>query len=81
MRGHGGKQGHSPDLHGSKPQGTFKEISALMDSEHHLGTSEDDHLDILPTPVHACEAKHIPTTLPNPVEAIRFRLDQSGPSA
>jgi len=52
-----------------------------MDSEHHLGTPEDDHLDILPTPVHACEAKHIPTTLPNPVEAIRFRLDQSGPSA
>ncbi len=34
--------------------------------------------DILATLVQAYEAKHVPITAPDPVEAIKFRMDQSG---
>jgi len=57
---------------------TLKEISALMESDPDLGTPEGDRLDILATLVQAYEAKHIPITAPDPVEAIKFRMDQSG---
>jgi HTH-type transcriptional regulator/antitoxin HigA len=35
-------------------------------------------LDILTTLVQAYEARHVPITAPDPVEAIKFRMDQSG---
>ncbi|WP_397534941.1 type II toxin-antitoxin system HigA family antitoxin [Roseateles sp.] len=56
----------------------LKEISALMESDPDLGTPEGDRLDILATLVQAYEAKHVPFTGPDPVEAIKFRMDQSG---
>lgn len=49
-----------------------------MDSDPDLGTSEGDRLDILATLVQAYEAKHVPITSPDSVEAIKFRMDQSG---
>ena len=57
---------------------TLKEISVLMESDPDLGTPEGDRLDILATLVQAYEAKHMPITAPDPVEAIKFRMDQSG---
>jgi HTH-type transcriptional regulator/antitoxin HigA len=57
---------------------TLKEISALMEPDPDLGTPEGDRLDILATLVQAYEAKHVPITAPDPVEAIKFRMDQSG---
>jgi HTH-type transcriptional regulator/antitoxin HigA len=59
-------------------QATLEEISALMDSDADLGTPEGDRLDILATLVQAYEAKHFAITPPDPVEAIKFRMDQSG---
>ncbi len=56
----------------------LKEISALMESAPDLGTPEGDRLDILATLVQAYEAKHVPFTGPDPVEAINSRMDQSG---
>ena len=56
----------------------LKEISALMASDPDLGTPEGDRLDILVTLVQAYEAKHVPMTAPDPVEAIKFRMDQGG---
>jgi HTH-type transcriptional regulator/antitoxin HigA len=35
-------------------------------------------LDVLVTLVQAFEAKHHPITSPDPVEAIKFRMEQSG---
>ena len=35
-------------------------------------------MDILTTLVLAYEARHVPITAPDPVEAIKFRMDQSG---
>ena len=57
---------------------TLKEISVLMESDPDLGTPEGDRLDILATLVQAYEAKHVPITAPDPVEAIKFRMEQAG---
>jgi HTH-type transcriptional regulator/antitoxin HigA len=56
----------------------LKAISALMDSDPELGTPDGDRLDILATLVQAYEARHLPIASPDPVEAIKFRMDQSG---
>jgi len=47
------------------------------------GTAEEDRLDVLATLVDAYESKHFPIDPPDPIEAIRFRLEQQGldPSA
>jgi HTH-type transcriptional regulator/antitoxin HigA len=57
---------------------TLKEISALMESDPDPGTPEGDRLDILASLVQAYEARHVPITAPDPVEAIRCRMDQRG---
>lgn len=54
---------------------TLKEVSALMESDPALGTPQGDRLDILVTLVQAYEAKHVPISAPDPVEAIKFRTD------
>ncbi len=75
---HGGKMDIPPHPHRSRLQGHPQEISALMDSDPDPGTPAGDRLDILATLVQAYEAKHVPISAPDPVEAIKFRMDQSG---
>jgi len=41
-------------------------------------TPEGDKLDVLVTLVKAYEAKHYPLDLPDPVEAIKFEMEQKG---
>lgn len=57
---------------------TLKEISSLMESDPAPGTPDGDRLDILVTLVQAYEARHFPVGAPDPVEAIKFRMEQSG---
>ena len=40
------------------------------------GTPEGDRLDILATLIDAYEAKTYPMDRPDPVEAVRFRMEQ-----
>ena len=42
------------------------------------GTPAGDRLDVLVTLVQAYEAKHYPLDLPDPVEAIKFTMEQKG---
>lgn len=56
----------------------LKKVSALMESDPELGTADGDRLDILSTLVEACENRHFPMDLPDPVEAILFRMEQQG---
>jgi len=42
------------------------------------GTSAGDELDVLVTLVEAFEREQYPVDLPNPIEAIEFRLEQEG---
>ena len=52
------------------------DISALMESDPAPGTPKGDRLDILVTLVEAYEARHFPLDLPDPVEAIKFVMEQ-----
>ncbi len=55
---------------------TLKEIDGLMGAKR--GTPDGDRLDILVTLVEAWEARHYMLDLPDPVEAIRYHMDQGG---
>lgn len=57
---------------------TLKEISALIELDPDVGSPEGDRLNILATLVQAYEAKRFPIGAPDPVEAIKFRMEQSG---
>ena len=54
----------------------LRRIEALWDSPE--GSAESDELDILATLVEAYENEHYPMDLPDPIEAIKFRLEQQG---
>ena len=54
----------------------LKEIGMLMMAE--LDTPEGEKLDVLVTLVEAYEQKHYPLDLPDPVEAIKFEMEQKG---
>ena len=54
----------------------LREIECLWGAKE--GTPEGDRLDILATLVEAYEEAHFPIDFPDPVEAIKFRLEQQG---
>ncbi len=59
----------------------LKVLSPLFDHEPEPGTPEGDRFEVMLTLVEAYEAKHFPVDLPNPIDAIKFRMEQSGLSA
>ncbi|MGV8887381.1 MAG: helix-turn-helix domain-containing protein [Pseudomonas sp.] len=59
----------------------LKNVSALFDNEPEPGTPEGDYFDIMITLIEAYESKRFPVDLPNPIDAIKFRMEQSGLSA
>ena len=52
------------------------EIERLWGADE--GTSEGDRLEVLTTLVEAYEQAHFPLDAPDPIEAIKFRLEQQG---
>ncbi len=60
---------------------TLKEVSLLVEHDPDIGTADGDRLDVLATLVHAYEAKHYPTDPADPIEAIKFRMEQAGLTA
>lgn len=42
------------------------------------GTADGDRLDVLATLIDAYETEHFPMDPPDPIEAIRFRMEQQG---
>lgn len=54
----------------------LSEMKRLWGSK--LGTPEGDRLDVLSTLVDAYETQHHPIDPPDPVEAIKFRMEQQG---
>jgi HTH-type transcriptional regulator / antitoxin HigA len=55
---------------------TLREIDTLMSAEP--DTAEGDRLDVLVTLVEAYEREHYPIDFPDPIEAIKFRMEQLG---
>jgi HTH-type transcriptional regulator/antitoxin HigA len=56
----------------------LSQISAFFDNEPVPGSVDGDRFEVLITLVEAYEAKHYPIDLPDPVDAIKFRMDQAG---
>lgn len=66
-----------------KPIRTEADYNAAMAEIEQLwgaksGTSEGDRLDILATLVDAYENEHYPMDPPDPIKAIKFRMEQQG---
>ncbi|MGB5955961.1 helix-turn-helix domain-containing protein [Pseudomonas sp.] len=59
----------------------LKEIAPLFENEPEPGTPEGDAFEVMITLIEAYEAKNFPVELPDPVEAIKFRMEQSGLTA
>ncbi len=59
-------------------ESALTEISNLIDSNPEPGTLEADRLELLTLLVEDYEKKTFPERIPNPIEAIRFRMEQQG---
>jgi HTH-type transcriptional regulator/antitoxin HigA len=58
----------------------LQEVSTLIDLDPAADSADGERLDVLGTLVQAYEAKHYPIDPPDPIEAIKFRMEQSGMS-
>jgi HTH-type transcriptional regulator/antitoxin HigA len=56
----------------------LKEIEQLMERDLESDTPESDRFEVLVTLVEAYEAKHYPIGSPDPIEAIKIRMDDLG---
>ena len=56
----------------------LSEVSALIDLDPAHETPAGERLEVIGTLVQAYEARHWPIGPPDPVEAIRFRMEQLG---
>ena len=56
----------------------LRELSAWFDDEPAPGTPDGDRFEIMLTLVEAYEAKRFPIEAPDPIEAIKFRMEQGG---
>jgi HTH-type transcriptional regulator/antitoxin HigA len=57
-------------------QDALNRLEAIFDAKS--GTSEGDELEILGLLIDDYENKHFPIDLPDPIEAIKFRMEQLG---
>ena len=60
---------------------TLNEIAELTSRQPQAGSEEYDRLDILSAIVEAYEAKHHAIEQPDPIEFIKFRMEQAGLTA
>ncbi|MBL6854562.1 MAG: XRE family transcriptional regulator [Alphaproteobacteria bacterium] len=56
----------------------LKDIEVYFENEPRRGSAEADRFDVLAALIEAYEAKRWPIDPPDAVEAIRFRMEQSG---
>jgi HTH-type transcriptional regulator/antitoxin HigA len=57
-------------------EAALREIERLWGAQE--GTAESDRLEILTTLVEVYEEAHFPMDMPDPIDAIKFRLEQQG---
>jgi HTH-type transcriptional regulator/antitoxin HigA len=54
----------------------FKRLEAIFQADE--GTEEANEMEVLVTLVEAYENKHYPINAPDPIDAIKFRMEQQG---
>jgi HTH-type transcriptional regulator/antitoxin HigA len=52
------------------------EVEGLLDSDPQAETEEADKLELLALLISEYERKHFPVELPDPIEAVKFRMEQ-----
>lgn len=57
----------------------FRRLEAIFQAAE--GTPEADEMEVLVTLIEAYENQHYPITPPDPIEAIKFRMEQQGLTA
>jgi HTH-type transcriptional regulator/antitoxin HigA len=57
-------------------EAALKEVERLWGAK--TGTRDGDRLDVLATLIDAYETEHYPMDPPDPIEAIKFRMEQQG---
>ncbi len=60
-------------------QEAFRHLEGIFQAKE--GIPEADEMEILVTLLEAYESQHYPISPPDPVEAIKFRMDQQGLTA
>ena len=60
-------------------QEAFHQLEGIFQAKE--GTQESDEMEILVTLIEAYENKNYPISPPDPIEAIKFRMDQQGLTA
>lgn len=68
----------SPIRNDDDLKAALREVSFLMKNDPALDTPEGAHLDALATLIEAYERKHFPIEKPDPIEAIKFHMEQTG---
>lgn len=58
-------------------QAALRRLSSYFDNTPEPGTEDGDSFEILLTLVEAYEAKRFPIETPDPIEAIKFRMEQA----
>ncbi|MGO1542290.1 MAG: helix-turn-helix domain-containing protein [Luteimonas sp.] len=56
----------------------LRAISKLVETDPAAGTAEGDFLDVMATLIEAYEQKAFPIEAAEPIEAIKFRMEQGG---
>lgn len=59
-------------------QEALSALIALMDADPQAGSNEENQLEVLALLIEKYEEEHYPVALPDPVDAIRFRMEQQG---
>jgi HTH-type transcriptional regulator/antitoxin HigA len=57
-------------------QAALKAVSPYFDQEPAAGTEDADRFEVMLTLIQGYEAKHHPIDPPDPIEAIKFRMEQ-----
>lgn len=60
---------------------TLAEVSELIDLDPTPESDEGERLEVLGTLLQAYEAQHYPIAPPDPIDAIKFHMDQAGMTA
>lgn len=53
-------------------------VKPYFDNEPEPDSVDGEHFEVLLTLIEAYEAKHFPIDAPDPIEAIKFRMEQAG---
>ena len=59
-------------------QAALQEVAPYFDNEPEIDSDAGAHFEAMITLIQAYEAKHYPIAPPDPIEALKFRMEQQG---